>query len=68
MNVTTESSKLSSTRLSPIGELRVKNQLRQYNAVEAQTKMDSLWTSLDLPDIPTGRKKTMSASNIQKFL
>jgi hypothetical protein len=68
MNVTTESSRLSTVRLSPIDELRAKNQLREYKAVEAQTKMDSLWTSLDLPDIPAGRKKTMSVSNIQKFL
>ena len=64
MNVTTESSRLSSVRLSPIDELRVKKQLRDYKAVEAQTKMDSLWTSLDLPGISAGRKKTKSVSNI----
>ena len=50
MKVTTHSSNLSSVRLSPIQELRVMKD-KGYKGVEAFNKMNSLWESLDLPDM-----------------
>ena len=68
MKVTTHSSNLSSVRLSPIQELRVK-QDKGYKGVEAFNKMNSLWESLDIPDMKKEkRQKNQSVSNIQKFL
>ena len=62
MKVTTHSSNLSSVRLSPIQELRVK---KEYKGVEAFNKMNSLWESLDLPDMKKEKRyKNQSVSNI----